>query len=640
MKNQPFDDALVVDKGALTLTSSSLGGLFQDFLTNTYGGPLTISGATKKATGRSVTVDGTAPLLHVASLPVHAEFTQQQQGDRADATITWSLPQSWMFANSFPALPAMGDSSPLHGLVLTNSRFVAATSEAKERSGPMLVAGLNFVSDVTPSGTFGMFRGLLRSSGPYTMNGSVILPRPGELMLPLPPLNYPWQPSWRVPGLHLSVPLGVDLLLGSIRIHGLALRIYTPVDAAWLAANETYLPIVAVTGTLDIGSGIAGAMTAVLEPDGSGLVLDCDFSGATVDKLEKLSDLFNGPDLASILPRELQSALGSIALERASIGLSGLSGSGVEFVSLKVGLPNARWQILSSPVSIAVGSLGAYFSVVSPFGKRLLAVTFEGEVSVGGATFDVLTSYPGFAARLDLLRDTTVPLRQIFSTLAPGLPAPPDLTIDEMQLEIVPGSGYAFSARMADDPRWTLDLGPASVSIGSVAVDIENMGGSGVSGSFSGNLMLPGGVELDMRYDTPGAFVIRADVPEARLSQLIGALDQIGVALPSGFDIELKQACALIEQDKGAFTFSAAGLIEGFGLVGFTAKKTTAWGFAFGVAMESGALSSIPGLSVLSAIESFIGLEKLMIVVSSLDQVGFRFPTWRASMRRRCKAAS
>jgi hypothetical protein len=47
---------------------------------------------------------------------------------------------------------------------------------------------------------------------------------------------------------------------------------------------------------------------------------------------------------------------------------------------------------------------------------------------------------------------------------------------------------------------------------------------------------------------------------------------------------------------------------------------------AFGISLNNSSPSSISGLSQLSAIESLIGLQSLMLVVSSLDMPGFEFP--------------
>ncbi|HEV7426512.1 MAG TPA: hypothetical protein VGQ46_09100 [Thermoanaerobaculia bacterium] len=628
---QQLNDDLPIVGGTLTLTPSSVDGLLASILT-TIGGAITITAATKSVQANAVIIDGTASLLNVAGTPIHAVFTLDNSGT-VSAVITWSLPATWTFATSFQSLPLGGDAPPsslLGQLQLTNSRYVVATVAGTESaSSAPLAAGLNFVSTITPSGIFGMFEALLGGKGPFTIAGPILLPNPTVVTPPLPPLMLPWQVTTPVPGIELEVPLGIDLSLGALHLHDLALRLYSPTDTTWLAANTTWQPVLAVTGTIDVTSaGVTGAVTALLEPGDGAILLNCDFSGATIGKLAQLSDLVNGPDLESILPPAISSALGSIALESAAIGLTGsLTAASVGFVSLQIGVPNVTWTLLSSPVTIAVGNLDARFIVASPFGSdRSLSVTFGGEVGLAGVTFDVRTEYPGFATYLSLDRDTSVPLGKIFSTLVPVLPAPPDLSVDMLDLAVTPGEGYSFSARMADEPAWILDVGPASMTVGAVAVDVQGASGAGASGSFSGTLEFGGGIELALRYDTPGTFAIRADFPDVKLSQLIALLNQIDIPIPTGFDLDLGQAFALIQEQGSSLTFSAADIIDNAGVLAFTAQKTSAWGFAAGLQLGSVGLSSIPGFGALSAIEDLVGLEQILIIVSSIEQTGFEFP--------------
>lgn len=640
MNLQELDADLPVQQRALTLTTSSVGGLLQSFLTTTYGGmPLVIAGATKSLTSDAVIVNGTASLLNVANAPVHAVFTLEADGSVV-ATIAWLLPIGWKFSTSFPVLPVFADarsttptSSSLDQLVLGQGSFMLSTAPGTDpRTGAPLAAGLNFVAPLMPSGVFGLFQALL-GPGALTLSGTITLPVATRPTPPLPPLVLPWQTTWSVPGIALAAPMGIRFTVGALRVHDAALRIYSPTAATWLAANPTYQPLLAIGATLDVPSAIlSAAVTDVYSIDSGAAVLICDFAGATLDKLALLRDLVNGTDLETILPAKVVSALQSISLERVSLGFSGgLSADAVQFVTVQVGLPNVRWRLLDAPVVIELGNLDANFLVASPFGpRRSLTVTLGGHVAIAGAAFHAMTQYPGFATRLDLAPDTTIPLREIFATLAPALPTPPALTISSMSLAVVPGQSYAFSARIADDPPWTLALGPVSMTVSSVAIDIASAGTGAVAGTFSGTLEFGGGIELAMRYDTPGAFVIRADFPEVKLSQIIAQLDQLGVQLPTGFDLDLKQAYALVQEQGSSFTFSAAALVDNVGLVALTAEKTTGWGFAAGVQLGNGSVSSLPGFGPLSALASFVGLTELLVVVSSLDQLGFQFPDMAA----------
>src|SRR5205085_8239905 len=118
-----------------------------------------------------------------------------------------------------------------------------------------------------------------------------------------------------------------------------------------------------------------------------------------------------------------------------------------------------------------------------------------------------------------------------------------------------------------------------------------------------------------------------ADLPELKLSQLIAWFDELGLELPPGFDFDLKQSYVLIETRNGGLTFSVATTIEGLGLLAFTVQKQTGWGFAVGLDLDGvTTLAAIPGLEILAEFESFVGLDKLMLVASSLEQTGFTFP--------------
>ncbi|MEO8379479.1 MAG: hypothetical protein ABI779_07425 [Acidobacteriota bacterium] len=221
---------------------------------------------------------------------------------------------------------------------------------------------------------------------------------------------------------------------------------------------------------------------------------------------------------------------------------------------------------------------------------------------------------------------TTIPLQQVFSTLAPVLPAPPDLTIDSFAVTAASGSTYSFVASMADNPPWTIEAGPGSMTVSSVTVEVDEASGSGASGTFTGTLDFGGDIELPMKLATPGTFEIRANFPDVQLSQLIAQLNRIDVTLPADFDLDLSQAFALIQENGSAFTFSAASNVNGTGIVALTAEKTSDWGYAAGVQLGDGTASSLPGFGALSAIESFVGLEEVLVILSSLDDPGFTFP--------------
>src|SRR5690606_39278997 len=58
------------------------------------------------------------------------------------------------------------------------------------------------------------------------------------------------------------------------------------------------------------------------------------------------------------------------------------------------------------------------------------------------------------------------------------------------------------------------------------------------SGCFSGVISPGDAFEIAFAYDTPGDFILRADLPDVTLMELVRGLTDRPVALPAGFDLE------------------------------------------------------------------------------------------------------
>jgi hypothetical protein len=633
MDLEQLDEALPIDRSArtLTLTTSSVEGLLRDFLITDNGGqPMVISEARKRRQGSSIIVMGNVSLLNVASLPVNGTFTVPGGVPVAVISLTLPSPPNWTFSRSFPNLPPFDErlstppTSLLDALQLQQPKLVIATAAGTDtQTGAPLQPGLNFVSGLQSSGLFGLFSNML-GRGP--LYGTITLPQPTTSTPPCPPKVLPWNTGWAVPGISLQIALSGSVRLGSsANINQMSLHIYTPTDEAWLASNPTYAPVLAVTGRLVSQGGTGASATAIILPNADTVIFTYEFGGQSALLSQLGSVLADATNLGTVLPQGL-SASSVVANSAAMAVTNSLTRQEVQYTALQIGIPNRQWDLL--PGVFTVRDIGAYYIIVSPFSRpeRSVAVSLSGLIDVAGAQLSVVTQYPGFATLASLVEDTTIPLRQIFSRYAPQLPTPPDLTVDMMQVLVNPGRDYSFSARMADDPAWTLDLGPVPMTIGSVAVDVWQ-GSSGMQGTFTGTLEISAELELAFRYDTPGAFIVRADLSEVHLSQLIARLNQIGVTLPNGFDVDFAQSYVLIQEESGSLTFSVAALVSGLGLVAFTARKWNGqWGFAAGVELGAGALSSIPGLAALAPLQAAVALEQILLVASSLEDPGFQFP--------------
>ncbi|HEY0004621.1 MAG TPA: hypothetical protein VGB17_07390 [Pyrinomonadaceae bacterium] len=643
-----LDRALPLVNGNLTLTSGSLPGTPMGELLNGYNGglPLLISDVKKKTDRNAITVRGTASFMNVPSSQVDAVFKLDAAGNPT-ALIRFALsdgsPRSapWKFSNSFPKLPPFANfggslTSPslnlLDEMALSKAAFVLSTvKDVDTETGVPLSAGLNFVGQLRPTGLMGLFDAIIVGNKPLTIFGTITMPVQNQLTLPLPDMTYPWQIQPLVPGIQLQMALGAELSISGMKLRDTALRIYSPLTKEWQTAHPSYESTTALSGRMDIPSaGITVDVTAQIIRNNPRVLLAGKFQGVSLDNLSRLADLANGRELFDTLPEEIKKLgekLGGLSLQGAAVSLSGgLSASSVDYTYFVIGMPNVKWNIF--PGMLTLENVYADFIVTTPFTSqtRSVSVVLGGRLDVAGAPFQVSTRMPGFAVRASLEDDTTLALNGLFKKHLPELPAPPDLTIEEMQLDVVPGSEYSFNARMADEPPWKLDLGPFPLTISNVEMSLSKQVSGSTQGTFTGTLEFAQGLMLDMRYDIPGDFMIRAAFPEVKLSQLIARLNEIGIELPAGFDFTLKQSFVLITRQGNDLIFSAATMVEGLGLLAFTAQRQGRWGFAVGIDLNVAGLSAIPGLEVLSAFESFLGLDKFMLVLSSLEQTGFQFP--------------
>jgi hypothetical protein len=655
MSTTDLTSLLPVSDGVLTLDAGAAPGpvLAEQLARLTNGSPVFVRGATRSVEGDSVVVVGRASLLNVADMPV--TVTASPGPDGPEVTARFVLiegqpgPNPWRFSRSFPNLPAFrgpgtgprniaATDRPLNlldQLLLSDAAFVLTTAEAGADSltGAPLRAGLNFVARCTPDGVIGLLGSVLAGGGTVPLSGPVVVPKPTEITLPMPKtplLKFPWQLPQPVPGIHLRADLGVNERLGStLRFHEVGLRIYCPHSKDWSDANETYAPALAAEAKLDVPSaGMSLGVTAVGLTSPNSLMLFGMFEGVSVSRLAQLIDVSGADDLAASLPADVQGALdtvGELSLQAVTLRL-GRSLS-VKGVGITIGIPNLNTEVLPG---FTVDSLLANFGVGDPFGPgRSLSVSLGGGMEFAGAPFEVNLDLPEVAATARLKEGVTLPLGSAFGSV--GLPAPPDLTIDQMQLAADKLGNLSFAASMAGDRPWTLDLGPAPLTVSDVNVLVSRGGGgASASGSFGGVIALGDELELEVAYNTPGDFRMRAELPDVRLMQLVGKLTNQAASLPGNFDLAFKDSVVLIQKTDADLVFQLATTLDELGVVAFEVRRTSAgqnaWGFAAGVDMTGLRLSSLPGLEALSAFEDVFKLDELVLVVASFDDPGFVFP--------------
>lgn len=650
MNINELDRQLLPEGGALTLSSTTLPGLDLQPLLAAYNGgqPVRIEGASKTSDGVRVVVSGTASFMRVASLPVSAFFTVDGDG-RPQVCVRFTLigevPEAapWKFSTSFPDLPTTRDFSKPAGapqtpvldeLALSSSAFVLSTAEGSDPvTGVAAERGLNFVGKLRPTAVLGLFEAVIGGSRELTLYGTVTVPPPNAIALPdARAETYPWEYEPRPPGIQLRADLGVEIGVGGLKFGETVLRVYTPLTKEWWGKNPTYEPATAVTGLLAVESaGISVEVTALVLRGWTQAVLAGRFEGVSVGNLARLSGLANGDDLFDKLPdplRQMGEALGDLSLEGAGVSFGGsLTSAAVEYTYLKVGMPNTVWTLIDGALDLR--GLAVEFLVTDPFGgARDVSVVVLGELVVCGAALDAWAQLPNFAVRAELEDDISLPLTQLFTTYLPGLPAPPNLAINRLVVGAEPGRSYSFFAAMAEDPPWTIDLGPAPMTISDIQLAATKAAGGAATGSFSGAVEFGDGLLLQMRYEMPGAFLIRAEFPSVKLSQLIARLSQQTPVLPDGFDLTFDNSAVVIENSTGNFKFLLGTQLAGVGSFAFEARKVggAQWGFAAGLSLSAGRASSLPSLSALSLFEDFFGLQQLTLVLSTFDDVGFSFP--------------
>jgi hypothetical protein len=632
---------LPVENGSVTL-DADLGPVIADQLTRlTNDTPIVIENAVRSVNNNVVTVTGQADLLNVANMPVTVTATPGTEG--AEVTARFVLNQ-WKFSRSFPNLPAFINGSTsstatpnlLDQLILSDAAFVLTTDTGTDSvTGAALEPGLNFAAHCKPTGLIGLLGSIISGGGTVLLSGTILVPKKSELTTPmstLPLMKFPWQASHPVPGIHLTADLGVDTTLGSaLRFHQTGLRIYCPITLAWFQSNPSYSPIIAAEAKLDIPSaGMSLDVTATGLASLSNLSLFGVFEGVSLSKLAQLADVAGADDLTSHLPDDVQKALavaGKLSLQAINIELG--RNLTVNGIGVAVGIPNINTTVLTG---FTLDHLLANFYISQPFGPaRSLSVTLDGGVEFLGAPFDLTLNLPDVSGTAQLTSSATLPLKSLFTKI--GLPAPPDLTINTMQFSAAKDGSLSFAASMAEKPSWTLDLGPVPLTVSDVTVLASRPATGAASGSFSGQIALGDELDLVFAYQTPGDFILRAELPEVRLLQLIGKLTNQKLSLPGNFDLDFTDTSVMIQKSGNDLTFLLATTMKELGTVAFEARRVSSgqstWGFAAGIDLTAG-LSAIPGLSALSSFEKIFTLNELLLVVSSFEDTNFSFPSLAA----------
>jgi len=676
MNSQELQEKLAITQNKFVLTQNVLTSKVSDFLVANYDGqPVVITEAQAEPGGdpkQEVRISGRSSFLNVPDLPVSARFTVDAQGE-LQAVLKYQLrdgtpgPAAWKFSQSFPQLPKVLDyNTPLpmgfprvpfdreanqrpflDALELFETFLVVSTHPGQDpESGVPLEAGINFVSKLRPEGMVGVLEHFMGDAKPLVLYGTIRVPKATDNTLPLQPSEYPWsRPA--APGIHLQAALETDCKLGKMVFNQSRFRVYSPLTTDWMAQNDSFQPVHGYTGTLGISSaGIEVQLGADLKWNMPRALLYGSCEGITLGKLTQLLDLTGSDGLSSHLPQELQKAVDTLdKLElmhvAVELAVNGVTPS-IDAVYCTIGMPNLKWQVWGD--HLEVESIACRFAIHDPFRTSAtstagaaqgspatpISVTVFGTLDVEGVPLDIsASSDTGFTVTAFTQKPEKLPLDKLLKAHAPGVPAPGALTVNKLGVSVAPGQSYSMTALLAAAPDpWTLEVGPEKLTISDAVLHFTSPTAGPLSGFFGGKISFAEGVSLTVNYNIPGNFIVRGDFRRVNLSHLIDKLCNQKVPMPGGFDLIIQNASVVIQKQGEAYTFQLVGTAKDAGVFAFEVRKLSGggWGFATGVDLSSGRISQLPGLSALHAFEDAFRLQKLMLVVSSFEDAGFRFP--------------
>jgi hypothetical protein len=633
---------------------------FLAFLVRYYGGqPIVITSATPGPGDgpTQVVIVGTAPFLKVPGLSVTATYTLSADGSDVVATlrygplaVTGQTP--WRWSTSFPGLPPVYDMSTptdqpdqpaLDRLPLTCADLIVTTTAGEAtvcgggQTSVPVVPGINFVGQ-TQVPPFVPLLARLFSAG-SEIYGTVVPPVATPPPALLPEGTEPWDLASPPPGILLRSHLTPPQSLGRLTLTSVELILYSPPSNDWLDQHPDYRPAVAYVATLSIPSAVvpnahgvseplAVDVTARLVPGFAEVVLSGTFTGVSLANLASLLDIAGNNDLSTHMPGEIAKrgdALGTLSLLEAAVSIREVGTSfAIGYTYFSVGMPDISWTPIAH---FKITALVAQFLVMSPFDSstRSVNVALVGDIEILGVPLEVTVDAGAFRVEAKTTAPVSIPLNTLFTTYAPSLTAPSDLTINALTFQALPGQWYSFDATLAAAPPWTIPVGSSNLTISDVTAQVIVPETGSTSGSFSGQIAFATS-SIDVAYDLGGDFVIKGYFPEINLVGLIQQLCDDAIPLPREFDLTLFGSSVLIQDQSGTLTFLLATQVANVGIIAFQVSKTSAgWGFAAGIDLQS-VPSTLSGLEALKGFEELFTLQKLMLLVSSLDTSAINFP--------------
>ena len=683
--------ALAPAGSTVTISSETLPAPFADFLHSYYvaqGRQIVITNAelAPDASRGVVAITGRANMLDAADLRVAASFTLDAGGN-VQAALRYTLldlggaSSGWKFSQLLAGLPgelsvdarALAAQIGMPSLearqagllradqpaVLDRLSFVGATLVVTtgaytdpETRIAFAAGGIHFLGQLQPASMLGALGAAMEATRTVPVHGEVVvLTDATQLVLPdlssdpFAPTLYAWEVAPALPGVALQAPLGLDTRVGKLALRDTTLRLYSPPSDELLSDADPLRPLIAVTGRFEIPSaGVEFDAIARMTSSGASahqtdVMVETRCKGLSIANLGLMADLVGPGDAVSALPDSLTDVVRALAkLELTDVALmlsAGTGGTSVSWASFAVGAPGARWAIWKD--DLAVTDLGLRVNVTAPFdtsGARSIGALVKGTVVIEGVPIEVVVAKTsaGFSLTGVLLAKQTLPLAKLMKTWSPRLPAPSDLTINQLRISLASGGAVRFAGALAQAPTpWKIAVGPGSLAIENVLFDLNVPATGDATGSFRGDIVFSPDVKLSMAYELPGAFVLRAACDKLTLRGLAATLSNQQVWIPDGFDVTLRDSSIVISGSSGAqgpLVFQLATRVDGLGCFAFEARNRggSAWGFAAGFDLGASSASALPGLSGLAAFERMLHLQKLMVVVATYDDAAFQFP--------------
>lgn len=594
--------------------------------------------------GAEVIITGNSGFRFTTAVAVTATLTLIEGNVQAlfQFTVIGAVPPAtpWKFSDSFPELPTVLDVSkpeadpisPLDELEIKNTQFLVSTNE-QLFDNQELISGINFRSDLSPTGILSVFETLIAGGGDLKLQGTINVPGPSSITPELKPWEFPWDPQGTAPGINLKASLAVaPFVLGGMSFSADFFRVYSAASTDWLGKNNSFSTTVAYTGLFDIPSAKSQiGVTAVTPPGTKSATLIANFQNSPLGNFSELADILGIDNVLNSFPGDIQKGdLGGLGIQSTSVTVGFDNKLEVRAVSITIGMPRLNWDIW--PGHFMVASASAKFDVLNPFDSatREVNILVGGRLEIEGVKVDIAAQKTtGFEIIASLADGFDVPLSQLMSTYAPGIPPVSDLSIDALELIVSPGDYYSIMLMMAQQPKpWIVPLGVTDLEFSNVGLFLLKPKTGDVSGSFSGTAQIAG-VTLTSRYDIPGDVIIQGNFPSVSLSEIVSFLIQKQIEVPSGFDLTFTQSYIILQKKGNDYKMELGTVIDKIGSLAFVLQKgSSGWGFAAGLQIEIDQLGNLSGgvSGSVSTFASWFPFQTFTLAVSTLKDQSFTFP--------------